>query len=114
MSEAEHEFDVRESGFGFTDIIELDELCDSSNGFIVNDTCLIEVEIISVSKSEHESQVDEAISKNLVDFRGFGKIEKAFVPLLEDVCSRHPSIVDCLRNKNRTRAFTEWAFAALG
>lgn len=37
----------------------------------------------------------------LVDFRGLGKTEKAFVPLQEKVCSQHSSLIDnlaCLFN----------------
>ena len=48
---------------------------------------------------------------DLVDFRGLGKIEKAFVPLLE-VCSQHPSLIEC--QQKRSVRFTEWAFTALG
>ncbi|XP_028944715.1 MATH domain and coiled-coil domain-containing protein At3g58250-like [Malus domestica] len=48
----------------------------------------------------------------LEDFRGLGKIEKAFVPLLDEVCSWHPSLTECQRK--RSRMFTEWAFTALG
>ncbi|XP_050386990.1 uncharacterized protein LOC126803242 isoform X2 [Argentina anserina] len=48
----------------------------------------------------------------LIDFRGLGKIDKAFVPLLEEVCSWHPSLISC--QKKRSRMFSEWAFTALG
>ncbi|KAK2418640.1 MATH domain and coiled-coil domain-containing protein [Trifolium repens] len=48
----------------------------------------------------------------LMDFAGLGKVEKSFVPLLNEVCSRHPSLIEC--QKRRSRKFTEWAFTALG
>ncbi|KAM1363360.1 hypothetical protein FF1_028242 [Malus domestica] len=48
----------------------------------------------------------------LMDFRGLGKIERAFVPLLEEVCSWHPSLIEC--QKKRSRTYIEWAFTALG
>ncbi|XP_050133796.1 MATH domain and coiled-coil domain-containing protein At3g58270-like [Malus sylvestris] len=48
----------------------------------------------------------------LMDFRGLGKIERAFVPLLEEVCSLHPSLIEC--QKKRSRTYIEWAFTALG
>lgn len=48
----------------------------------------------------------------LVEFRGLGKIERTFVPLLEEVCSQHPSLIEC--QKKRSRMFTECAFTALG
>ncbi|XLS83172.1 hypothetical protein HN51_049003 [Arachis hypogaea] len=47
-----------------------------------------------------------------VDFSGLGKIEKAFVPLLDEVCAKHPSVIGC--QKKRSRRFSEWAFTALG
>ncbi|XP_061351809.1 MATH domain and coiled-coil domain-containing protein At3g58270-like [Gastrolobium bilobum] len=141
--ETEHQFSAREIDWGFTSFIPLVELYDSSSGFIVNDTCIIEAEVF-VTKSEHENQVDQAVNKNdisaesaqvcvetiehtgnplgkemcsasfgeLMDFRGLGKIEKAFVPLLEEVCSRHPSLIEC--QQKRSSRFAEWAFTALG
>ncbi|KAI9090635.1 hypothetical protein K1719_028488 [Acacia pycnantha] len=48
----------------------------------------------------------------LSDFRGLGKIESAFVPLLEEVCSKHPSLLEC--QQKRSGRFIEWAFTALG
>ncbi|XP_019426717.1 PREDICTED: MATH domain and coiled-coil domain-containing protein At3g58270-like isoform X1 [Lupinus angustifolius] len=137
--ETEHEFNARENDWGFTAFMPLNEIRDPSKGFIVDDTCIIEAEIF-VTKREHENQVDQA-AKNatvtpvstqvnavpdnpspketsstslgeLVDFRGLGKIERAFVPLLEEVCSRHPSLIKC--QQNRSCRFTEWAFTALG
>ncbi|KAJ7975932.1 Ubiquitin carboxyl-terminal hydrolase family protein [Quillaja saponaria] len=67
-----------------------------------------------------DSSADPALSKELpltaidelVDFRGLGQVEKAFVPLLEEVCSWYPSLVECQRK--RSRMFTQWAFTALG
>ncbi|KAJ1432888.1 TRAF-like [Sesbania bispinosa] len=95
------------------------ELHDFSGGFIVNDTCIIEAEI-SVMKSEpavavyseSPKEISTASVGELVDFRGLGKIEKAFVPLLEEVSSCHPSLLDC--QQKRSHRFTEWAFKALG
>ncbi|PRQ55938.1 putative ubiquitinyl hydrolase 1 [Rosa chinensis] len=58
---------------------------------------------------------DEAPStpvSELINFRGLGKIDKAFVPLLEEVCLWHPSLISCQRK--RSRMFSEWAFTALG
>ncbi|KAM5551212.1 hypothetical protein ABKV19_026173 [Rosa sericea] len=48
----------------------------------------------------------------LVDFRGLVKVDKAFVPLLEEVCSWHPSLISCQRK--RSRMYSGWAFTALG
>ena len=138
LPETQHIFNFRESDWGFTSFMPLVELYDPSKGFILNNTCIIEAKI-SVSKSELENKVDQAVSTvsaqvpakpsehagnplpmetssdsigELIDFRGLGKIEKAFVPLLEEVCSRHPSVIEC--QQKRSRRFTEWAFTALG
>ncbi|KAG2399192.1 MATH domain and coiled-coil domain-containing protein [Vigna angularis] len=91
---------------------------------------------ILVHISEHERQVDESVmiidnklvesieslsAKEMistssfgeaVDFRGIGKVDKNFIPLLEEVCSWYPSLIDS--KKNRSQRFTEWAFTALG
>ncbi|RXI05099.1 hypothetical protein DVH24_006356 [Malus domestica] len=48
----------------------------------------------------------------LLEFRGLGLIEKAFVPLLEEACSLHPSLIECVRKKNRK--VVECALTALG
>ncbi|XP_050386993.1 uncharacterized protein LOC126803243 [Argentina anserina] len=47
-----------------------------------------------------------------INFRGLGNIDKAYVPLLEEVCSCHPSLISSQRK--RSRMFSEWAFTALG
>ncbi|KAI4300629.1 hypothetical protein L6164_033983 [Bauhinia variegata] len=169
--ETRHQFNARESDWGFTSFISLRDFSDPSRGYLLNDTCIIQVEI-SVLDSANENQVDQATSTTvpldsgdqarqmemeppqqenlkqnvtasvplsshvstesiepannlsllkgmsstptdeLIDFRGLGKIEAAFVPLLEQVCSQYPSLIDCQRK--RSRRFTEWAFIALG
>ncbi|XP_014513159.1 uncharacterized protein LOC106771673 [Vigna radiata var. radiata] len=48
----------------------------------------------------------------VVDFRSIGKIEKDFIPLLEDVCSRYPSLLNS--EKWRSQRFIEWTLTALG
>ncbi|XP_057425898.1 uncharacterized protein LOC130719290 [Lotus japonicus] len=84
----------------------------SSSGFTLHNTCIIEVEI-SVSHSEDEKQIDHVqVCDELIDFRGLGKIEKAFVPLLEQVCTWYPSLVEC--QQKRSPRFREWAFTTLG
>ncbi|CAN6567007.1 unnamed protein product [Malus baccata var. baccata] len=48
----------------------------------------------------------------LMDFRGLGLIEKAFVPLLEEACTVHLSLIECVRKKNRK--VIECALTTLG
>ncbi|KAI4300630.1 hypothetical protein L6164_033984 [Bauhinia variegata] len=48
----------------------------------------------------------------LIDLSAFGPEEAAFVPLLEEVCSRDPSLIESQRK--RSPQFILWAFTALG
>ncbi|KAK7355058.1 hypothetical protein VNO80_14303 [Phaseolus coccineus] len=131
--ETEHQFNAKSNDWGFARFIPLDELHNPNNGFIVNDTCIIEVEIL-VSKLKHENEVDKTDNQikdiltkhtdkplpkktfttvdEVVDLKGLGKIEQDFYPLLEEVCSRHPSLLNS--QKKRTLEYVEWAFTALG
>lgn len=105
IKQSECTFNATENIRGYPEFIPLDKLCDPSSGFIVNDTCVIEARIF-LSKSEAEQTWE------FMDFKGLGEIEKAFVPLLEEVCSWHPSLVDCQRK--RRRKYSELAFTTLG
>ncbi|KAK7392744.1 hypothetical protein VNO78_21191 [Psophocarpus tetragonolobus] len=132
--ETQHMFDAKQDDWGYSQFMPLKLLCGSSCGFIVNDTCIIEVEVL-VKKSQHENQVDQSVnvsedrliewndessSKNmistsfgkLVDFKSMGNLDQVFVPLLEEVCLRHPSLVN--NNLKTSQRFIEWAFTALG
>ncbi|KAL9319312.1 hypothetical protein ACSQ67_015829 [Phaseolus vulgaris] len=131
--ETEHQFDAKNIDWGFSQFIPLDELHNPKNGFIVNDTCIIEVEIL-VSKLKQENEVDKPDNKikdiltkhtdkplpketfttfgETLDLKGLGKIEQHFFPLLEQVCSKHPSLLNS--QKKRTLEYVEWAFTALG
>eukprot|EP00256_Glycine_max_P031703 XP_006575933.1 ubiquitin carboxyl-terminal hydrolase 12 [Glycine max] len=134
IEETSQVFSASETNWGFTTFTPLNKLCDPSLGFIVNDTCIIQVQILA-NKSKHENQVDQSVNKidykivermdnplpkemistsfgGLVDFRGLGKLEEDFVPLLEEVCSRYPSLIDSMQK--RSQRFIEWAFTALG
>ncbi|KAK4261748.1 hypothetical protein QN277_004704 [Acacia crassicarpa] len=111
--------------WGYNIFMALSELEDPSNGYTLNDKCIVEVEIFSVtfegieptSRPTYPSlskQPKDTDSKDddVVDFKDLGKIKKPFLPLLDEVCSWHPSLLDC--KKNKSHKFTEWAFTALG
>ncbi|XP_028804765.1 protein RESTRICTED TEV MOVEMENT 3-like [Neltuma alba] len=111
--------------WGYKIFMPLSELGDPTSGYILNDKCIVEVELFSVtfegieptSRPTHpslskEPKDVESKDDDVVDFKDLGKIEKKFVPLLEEVCSWHPSLMDC--QKNKSRKFTEWVFTALG
>ncbi|KAI9082196.1 hypothetical protein K1719_035936 [Acacia pycnantha] len=120
-----HKFLANEADWGYSYFMELAELQNPSNGYILNDKCIVEVELFSVtfegivltsrptypSLSRQPKDVDSK-DDDVVDFKHLGKIEKSFIPLLEEVCSWHPSLLD--GKKNKSHKFTEWAFTALG
>jgi len=112
LSETSHTFNSKARSCGYASFIRLDELSGSSGGFIVNDTCIIEVDML-IHKPEHEKLVHQSTSfGEVVDFKGIGKLDKIFVPLLEEVCSRHPLLIHSM--KKRSQRFSEWGFTALG
>ncbi|XP_020087505.1 ubiquitin carboxyl-terminal hydrolase 12-like isoform X1 [Ananas comosus] len=43
--DTQHQFNARESDWGFTSFMPLSELYDPSKGYLVNDTCIIEAEV---------------------------------------------------------------------
>ncbi|XP_022765603.1 ubiquitin carboxyl-terminal hydrolase 13-like isoform X1 [Durio zibethinus] len=43
--DTQHQFNARESDWGFTSFMPLGELYDPSRGFLVNDTCIVEAEV---------------------------------------------------------------------
>ncbi|XVF00066.1 hypothetical protein REPUB_Repub03eG0253800 [Reevesia pubescens] len=43
--ETQHQFNARESDWGFTSFMPLGELYDPSRGFLVNDTCIVEADV---------------------------------------------------------------------
>eukprot|EP00268_Persea_americana_P045286 TRINITY_DN460_c0_g1_i6.p1 TRINITY_DN460_c0_g1~~TRINITY_DN460_c0_g1_i6.p1 ORF type:complete len:1115 (-),score=206.57 TRINITY_DN460_c0_g1_i6:816-4160(-) len=43
--DTQHQFNARESDWGFTSFMHLSELYDPSRGYLVNDTCVIEAEV---------------------------------------------------------------------
>lgn len=44
-AETQHQFNARESDWGFTSFMPLGELYDLSRGFLVNDTCVVEADV---------------------------------------------------------------------
>ncbi|KAK4263332.1 hypothetical protein QN277_028760 [Acacia crassicarpa] len=97
-------FCANSTSWGYPSFMPLHEL---QWPYIWNDTCMIEVELFSVTFEGFEPP-----SHPKDDFKDLGKIEKSFVPLLEEVCLWHPSSLDCIKNKSRR--FNKWTFIALG
>ena len=89
------------------------------DGFIQDDNLIIIAELC-VKESGHENELDhgagitDSIKSGFQDFRGLGKIEKGFIQLLEELCSKHPTLIESQVKRNRSQRFTEWSFTALG
>ncbi|KAK8473646.1 hypothetical protein PHAVU_001G199800 [Phaseolus vulgaris] len=64
------------------------------------------------SQTEGEVQSLDLTLKDLLDLGSLGKEEAAFVPLLEEACIWHPSLIRSQRKSSRW--FKLWAFTSLG
>lgn len=45
FAETQHQFNARESDWGFTSFMPLGELYDPGRGYLVNDTCIVEADV---------------------------------------------------------------------
>ncbi|MED6113243.1 hypothetical protein PIB30_068986 [Stylosanthes scabra] len=109
------------SSFGYPCFITSSEFDGPNNGYLVNDACTIIAEV-TVENSGHQHSNDNRImpspvtlnkdnnNNNLVDFKGLCKVRRDFVPLLDDVCSKHPKLVESQKGKS----LSEKSFTALG
>ncbi|XP_040368905.1 uncharacterized protein LOC112203252 [Rosa chinensis] len=105
----QHEFNANESDWGLREFMPLSEIHDLSKGYLMNDICIVETNV-SVRKGDIKILDNE--TGELMDFKGLGRIELAFLPLLEEVCLLHPSLIECQQRRSRT--FVECAFTTLG
>ena len=64
------------------------------------------------SETEWEIQSSDLTLKDLLDLASLGKEEAACVPLLEEACIWHPSLIRSQRKSSRW--FKLWAFTSLG
>ncbi|MED6108141.1 hypothetical protein PIB30_020588 [Stylosanthes scabra] len=48
------------------------------------------------------------------DFKGLCSIRKKYAEVLEESCSKHPSLIECHKNRKRSERFNEYSFTALG
>ncbi|XP_054797541.1 MATH domain and coiled-coil domain-containing protein At3g58270-like [Prosopis cineraria] len=105
----EQKFYTDAYNWGKGSFMELTRLQNPSNGYILNDNCIVEVEFSKVSLVGTRALVprDDAT----VEFKDLGLLEKVFALLLEEACSWHPSLMDC--KQKRSRKFIERAFIVL-
>ncbi|XP_057438978.1 uncharacterized protein LOC130730859 isoform X2 [Lotus japonicus] len=134
--------------------MNLSDFYDSKQGYLVNNTCIIEAHICvsnvsaiqstsfkkvtpthdselgdqetetseesetpssstyGSSQTEQEVQVSDLTLRDLLDLENLGAEEEAFVPLLEEACTWHPSLIRS--QSKRTSRFKLWAFTSLG
>ncbi|PRQ55944.1 putative ubiquitinyl hydrolase 1 [Rosa chinensis] len=104
--DTEHEFNANENDWGFTRFTPLSEIHERD---LVNDICIVEA---NVSVRKGDIKIIDNETGELMDFKGLGRIELAFHPLLEEVCLLHPSLIECQQRRSRT--FVECAFTTLG
>ncbi|KAK7337361.1 hypothetical protein VNO77_17928 [Canavalia gladiata] len=64
------------------------------------------------SQTEGEVQGSDLILRDLLDLESLGTEEAAFIPLLEEACIWHPSLIRSQRKSSRW--FKLWAFTSLG
>lgn len=111
VADSSGEFVAENKSWGFKSFMPLSELHDPDKGYLVNDLCIIEVE---VSVRNGIKILDDQESGELLDFRGLVRIERTFVPLLEEVCSSYPSLIECFKKRSASRTFVQSALTALG
>ncbi|KAF7818902.1 MATH domain and coiled-coil domain-containing protein [Senna tora] len=68
--------------------------------------------ISSPTELVDEAQCSDLTLRDLIDVDSLGPEEAHFVPLLEEACTWHPSLIHS--QKKRTRWFKLWAFTSLG
>ncbi|KAJ7975933.1 Ubiquitin carboxyl-terminal hydrolase family protein [Quillaja saponaria] len=71
-----------------------------------------QVDFDSSSGSSSFKEMPSTPINELIDFKGLCQVERAFVPLLEEVCAWYPSLIKS--QQKRSPKFVEWAFTALG
>ncbi|QCE02742.1 MATH domain and coiled-coil domain-containing protein At3g58340 isoform X1 [Vigna unguiculata] len=117
----EFEFSSNVSYWALDGTLTFNDLYKPSCGFIVNDTVMIEVEIFT-TKYVYENEEYQPVCKiddnhnnpllHKMFTSSFENIEQTFIPLIEEVCLQHPSLI--LSQEKRSIRFSEWAFTALG
>ncbi|KAG5086823.1 hypothetical protein JHK82_054220 [Glycine max] len=121
--------------------VNLSDFYDPKQGYLVNDTCIIEAHVcvsdlstlqannLSIitptndlkfgdqsarhsETSEGEVQGSDLTLRDLLDLECLAKEGADFVPLLEEACIWHPSLI---RSQSKSsKLFKQWAFTSLG
>ncbi|KAI5425165.1 MATH domain and coiled-coil domain-containing protein At3g58210 [Lathyrus oleraceus] len=116
--------------------LNLSDFHDSKQGYLVNNTCIIEAHINVQASSHRESSKQEDVNeasdesstigsfdsnetetsdltlRDLLDLESLRDEEAVYVPLLEEACVWHPSLIRS--QSKRTQRFKSWAFSSLG
>ncbi|MCI39211.1 ubiquitin carboxyl-terminal hydrolase family protein, partial [Trifolium medium] len=73
FSDSSHEFNASRKRFGYRSVMELDKLLDPKKGFIVEDACIVGVEVF-VCKSRNEKRVIQANNLTDMEFAALGRV----------------------------------------
>jgi hypothetical protein len=117
--------------------VNLSDFNDSKQGYLVKNTCIIEAHInvqaslqressnnkvhvietadessTTISCGSSETDSSDLTLRDLLDLESLGNEELDFVPLLEEACVWHPSLIRS--QSKRTARFKSWAFTSLG
>lgn len=79
FSETELVFMANTADWGFATLVPLSDLHCLDNGYLMNDVCIVEVE---VSVPTDFRNLEDQETGDLMNFKGLGRIEKTFVPIL--------------------------------
>ncbi|XLR12276.1 hypothetical protein HN51_049002 [Arachis hypogaea] len=89
----------------------------------LDDNCFIVAEFFLKESPRHHNELDDGTSNTIIDdsskpcFHVYEDLdntnEKGFVQLVEEACHKHPSLIECHKNKNHSSIFTKWGFMAM-
>ncbi|XLR55120.1 hypothetical protein HN51_023414 [Arachis hypogaea] len=98
--------------------VHSDLVFDRKNGFLVNDTGIVVAEVsVNGLGLDHDQNHPCSVMKStalFLDFRGLCKMEKDYVQLLENSCSKYPSLIESHRKRKRSQRFNQLSFTKLG
>ncbi|XP_052112786.1 MATH domain and coiled-coil domain-containing protein At3g44800-like [Arachis duranensis] len=98
--------------------VHSDLVFDRKNGFLVNDTGIVVAEVsVNDLGLDHDQNHPCLVMKStalFMDFRGLCKIENDYVQLLENSCSKYPSLIESHRKRKRSQRFNQLSFTTLG
>ncbi|MED6132143.1 hypothetical protein PIB30_016565 [Stylosanthes scabra] len=96
--------------------MELDKFYDPSNGFLVNDTCIVVAEVLNeVQPAVFKTRIEYLRNRSagLVDLKCIYKKEIYFVRIFEDILDHYTRVENFKKKRKRSQEFKEWSLIAL-